>query len=81
MSRPPLKTAAFCAMTCNEVAFHRFLTEEFFHTFGRVDKAEQATDAVKQFCRIESRKELNEAGPAQTAWFLLRDQYKQWMKA
>lgn len=76
----PMSIASFCAMTCNEVGFHKFLTEHLGHEYGEVSNKDDASKVVRNHCGILSRKELNEDGPAKTTWLTLQSNYKDWLR-
>lgn len=76
-----LTTASFCAMTCAEGGFHVFLTERFAGIWPPCENKGQAAVIVTSHCRIRSRTELNEDGPAKDKWLDLQAEYKQWLQS
>jgi len=74
-----MNIASFCAMTCAEGGFHVFLTEKFGDEFGKIQDTDIATRVVRHHCGILSRRELNEDGPAKSAWLELQSEYKGWL--
>lgn len=75
-----MSIASYCAMTCAEGGFHRFLNEKYGRQIMTVDNPGYAAVIVTAFCRAESRKEFNEPGPAQDNWFALNAEYKAWLR-
>jgi len=69
--------ASFCAMTCAEGGFHKFLQEV---EGVNVTDAASAKDYILGKCGIESRTELNAKGPEQEAWLRLQVQYQDWLR-
>lgn len=72
--------SSFCAMACNEGGFQKFLTERFDGVYPPCENADQAAEIIRAHCGIESRRELNTKGPEQARWFLLQDEYRNWLR-
>tara|TARA_R110000744_G_scaffold142869_5_gene254702 strand:- start:508 stop:768 length:261 start_codon:yes stop_codon:yes gene_type:complete len=71
--------ASYCAMTCAEGGFHKFLSERFAHyADGAEYNKNLAGVFVKDWCGISSRSELNVEGPARDKWLRLQAQYQDW---
>lgn len=70
--------ASFCAMTCAEGGFHKFLQEV---EGVNVTSAATASDYVRAKVGVESRRELNAKGPEQEAWLRLQSQYQDWLRS
>lgn len=75
--------SSFCAMTCAEGGFHKFLDQEYGDVYEPIEVGDKelATHIVKQHCGIESRTELNTKGPEQEAWLRLQSAYRDWLRA
>lgn len=74
--------ASFCAMTCAEGGFHKFLGDKFAHyADGAEYNKNLATVFVKDWCAISSRSELNVEGPAREMWLRLQSQYQDWLRS
>lgn len=71
--------ASFCAMTCNEGGFHKFLTDQYSVIHGSIENSEAAKQVVYKLCGISSRRELNEQGPSLKRWLDLRADYAAWL--
>lgn len=81
LKKKPTSMASFCAMTCAESGFHKFLGENFSHyASGAEYNTNLATVFVKDFCGVSSRTELNAKGPEQEAWLRLQAQYQDWLR-
>jgi hypothetical protein len=63
-------------MRCSSEAFQRFLFEE---GYAVALSREAATDAVREFCGVESRREIVAGTEAADHWRLLEDQFQLWM--
>ena len=74
--------ASFCAMTCAEGGFHKFLDQEYGDVYEPIEVGDKelAAHIVKQHCGIESRRELNTKGPKQELWLRLQTQYQDWLR-
>ena len=72
--------ASFCAMTCAEGGFHKFLDEHFDGIYPPCETKEHAAEIVTTYCGVESRRELNTKGPEQELWLALQAQYKDWLR-
>ncbi len=70
--------ASFCAMTCAEGGFHKFLQD--VEGVNVTDPA-SAKDYILSKCGIEIRTELNTKGPEQESWLSLQAHYKDWLKS
>lgn len=75
--KPKTTMASFCAMTCQEGAFQKFLAETFAEP---CENADQATAIVKRACGIYSRKELNVDGLPRSSWLALKSKYENWLR-
>lgn len=86
-----MSNASACAIKCTNARFRTFLREELAipgvkdgidddPEWLRVRTALQATSAIYYLLNIESRKELNEEGPALSRWNHLLGKYEAWMR-
>lgn len=66
---------AEAAIKCGEPLFQQFLADATQHT---VTNKEQAAEAFRQYCQIESRKELNTSDKAAQRWQTIKKWFKQW---
>lgn len=69
--------ASFCAMTCSEGAFHKFLHEYYSEPCTGKD---DAASFVYRYCGIESRRELNTNEDAARKWRDVKAAYDLWLK-
>lgn len=73
-----MTNAAFCAMACNEGAFHRFLDEEFGEP---VANNLEAADVVRKLLGIQSRRDLDANDMSARRWHDLKAQYDNWLRS
>lgn len=65
---------------CNEVAFHKFLQEEFKAEWMRCDDyndQRRAANVVREICEVNSRSEIT---PQNTLWSALVLKYRLWQR-
>lgn len=77
-SKEPHKytTANFCAMTCDEGAFWRYLRETKQYDCNNKD---DARSFVLMRCQIDTRAKLDTNSEAKAAWEKIASDYKTWM--
>lgn len=80
MTKRQMTIASFCAMTCAEGGFHKFLTERYRMEYGDCPDKDEAAAIVKFHCKIESRSDLNKKGKSQDLWLALQSEYKDWLR-
>ena len=80
-SKCQMTIASFCAMTCAEGGFHKFLCDKFAHYADGADYDKNlATVFVKDWCGISSRTELNDDEAKRARWLDLQAQYHDWLR-
>ena len=72
-----MKVSNFCAMTCQEGAFIKFIGEI---SDVPIEDAQGATNFVRGYCVIESRRELDTNPEANQRWQELRERYDAWLR-
>lgn len=71
---PPAQQAA---LRCNEPAFWRFLNERKGYA---AQSADDAAEAVRDWCGVESRSDLNIVqGSGRSRWHVLNGEFEVWM--
>jgi len=82
MTKRKMTIASFCAMTCAEGAFHKFLDERYSHIYEPIEVGDKelAAHIVKQHCCIRSRSELNKDRAANARWQALKAEYDHWRR-
>ena len=81
LERPRERRQSFArqaGMRCGSQAFQRFLWEE---GYAVAPNREAATDAVREFCGVESRRELVAGTEAGAHWDMLEGLYQVWLAA
>jgi hypothetical protein len=72
-----VQPAAQAAMQCDKPEFWAFLREE--HGYRNTRSPDDAADAVRHFCDVESRAELSTNHRKRVLWKQLDDQYQAWL--
>jgi hypothetical protein len=75
-----LKSSIQAAIRCNEPAFQRFM-REVYDSEAHGDDDEDAADALRHICGVDSRTELNTNPAAAAVWKSLDRSYQAWLKA
>ena len=69
--------AAECAMRCAEPVFWKFLLDV---TREKVADKDEAAEAVRKFCDVRSRSQLNEGEHGTDRWLQLRGWFSLWQR-
>lgn len=72
-----LKAAAQAGTRCGEPAFQKFLQSINYE----VRNSDEAAEAVRHYCNVDSRRQLNLDPVAADAWRELERAFQVWMKA
>jgi hypothetical protein len=75
-----LKSSMQAAIRCNEPAFQRFM-REVYDSEAHGDDDEDAANAVRYICGVDSRSGLNDNREAAERWKDLDRSYQAWLKA
>jgi hypothetical protein len=75
-----LKSSMQAAIRCNEPAFQRFM-REVYDSEAHGDDDEDAANAVRHICGVDSRSGLNDNLEAAERWRQLERSYQAWLKA
>lgn len=78
-----MPAAAQAAIRCNEVAFQRFLQEQFSGAWKLMNlgtDAERAAEVVRFKCDVQSRKDIRPGTESFDKWNELNDTYQAWMR-
>ena len=78
---PEKRLVQRAAILCNDPLFQRYMNEHAPIGCGPVTDEETAANAVRQYCRVDSRSKIVLDTPAGTRWNLLESAFIAWRDA